>query len=349
MLKLRRGVVRSLDPLEVEIEGELRRAWADEGLVGRCEQGDEVICNVAAADLGLGSGGFDIVHVNLTRGLQAGDPPEGVHVIKLNYSSLQYPVDPVELPVDAPGRPARRMPVAVISLHGQLAPLCWAAAREGALRVGFVQAAGGALPGALSRDVGELRRRDLLCDHISAGPAYGAEREAISLPGALHAAAEKLGWDAAVVGPGPGIVGSESRYGHGGMAALDASHAALALGLEPIVAPRMSAGDPRPRHLGISHHTRSVLELVLAPVTVAVPEPVAPLWPEGIEVSSEVALERISASGHRLERVAVELDEYGGSGLPRRTMGRDLQEDPLFFASPLAAGALLASRALGDR
>jgi hypothetical protein len=31
--------------------------------------GDEVIVNVQARDLGLGSGGFDIVHVNLTRGL----------------------------------------------------------------------------------------------------------------------------------------------------------------------------------------------------------------------------------------------------------------------------------------
>ena len=31
--------------------------------------GDELVVNVQARDLGLGSGGFDIVHVNLTRGL----------------------------------------------------------------------------------------------------------------------------------------------------------------------------------------------------------------------------------------------------------------------------------------
>ncbi len=34
-------------------------------------EGDEVVVNVAALDLGLGSGGFDVVHVNLTRGLRA--------------------------------------------------------------------------------------------------------------------------------------------------------------------------------------------------------------------------------------------------------------------------------------
>lgn len=348
MLKLRRGVVRSTEPLEVEIAGELRRAWADEGVIGRCEVGDEVVCNVAAVDLGLGSGGFDIVHVNLTRGLEAGDPPPGVHVIKLNYSSLQHAVDPIELPVDSPARPSRPIPVAVISLHGQLAPLCWAAQGGAAggerRRIGFIQAAGGALPAALSRDVVELLERGLLCERISAGAAFGASLEAISLPGALHAAAEGLGWDAAIVGPGPGILGSESRYGHGGMAVLDACHAALALGLEPILAPRMSSGDPRPRHRGVSHHTSSVLELVLVPVTVAAPEGAADLWPEGVAISAEAAFGRIGEGGHRLERAPADLSQYGASGLPRRTMGRDLDDDRLFFASPLAAGAVLARR-----
>jgi hypothetical protein len=53
--------------------GEQRRrsAIADVGLVGRAEIGDELVVNVQARDLGLGSGGFDIVHVNLSRGLGA--------------------------------------------------------------------------------------------------------------------------------------------------------------------------------------------------------------------------------------------------------------------------------------
>ena len=55
------------------------------------------------------------------------------------------------------------------------------------------------------------------------------------------------------------------------MAALDAAHAALALGLPTLISPRMSAGDPRPRHLGLSHHTLSVLELLLGGVEVPVP------------------------------------------------------------------------------
>ena len=69
VLKLRRGIVTRSDPLRVRVGEEERPAWADEALVGEVREGDEVIVNTEARDLGLGSGGFDVVHVNLTRGL----------------------------------------------------------------------------------------------------------------------------------------------------------------------------------------------------------------------------------------------------------------------------------------
>lgn len=344
MLKLRRGTVVSAEPLEVEVAGERRRAWADESMVGAVEPGDEVIVNTAAVDLGLGSGGFDVVHVNLTRGLEGGGTPPGVHVMKLNYSSLQHAVDPIEEPVDSDVRPARPIPVVALPLHGHLAPVAWAAGRAApGGRIGFVQAGGGGLPGSLSRDVAALRERGLIADHVTAGQSYGGEGEAITLVGALHAAAGARGWDGAIVGPGPGILGSETRYGHGGMAALDAAHAALALGLPCIVSPRMSAGDPRPRHLGLSHHTSSVLELLLGGVEVPVPVGLATLWPEGAgDATATIA----GATGglHRASEHVAEIDAYAASGLPTRTMGRDISDDALFFAAPLAAGAALGSR-----
>ncbi len=277
MLKLRRGTVVAMDPLTVDVAGKERRAWADAGLVGPVERGDEVIVNVEGADLGLGSGGFDVVHVNLTRGLDA-EGPAGEHVMKLNYTSLQHSVEPVE-PPSADER-ALAAPVLVLPLHGHLAPVAWAAGEAmPGLSVGFVQAAGGALPGSLSRDVPELRRRGLLAGHVTAGSAYGGEHEAISLAGGIDASVRRLGWDAVVVGPGPGILGSESRMGHGGMAALDAAHTAVALGLPTLVSPRLSSSDPRPRHRGLSHHSRTVLGMLLAPVRVPVPEASIRGWP----------------------------------------------------------------------
>ena len=179
-------------------------------------------------------------------------------------------------------------------------------------KVGYVQTHGGALPGSHSRVVAELLERELLAGHVCAGPAFGGEHDAITPIGGLHAGLTELGWDAAIMGPGPGILGSATALGHGGMAALDNAHAALALGCRTIVVPRMSSGDARARHWGVSHHTRTVLDLVLKPVEVP--------WP-GVE----------------------DLDGYLASGLPADTMGRTAEEDPTFFLAALAGGRLLGS------
>lgn len=335
MLKLRRGVVSTAEApaawqsLTVEVDGEHRPARADTALVGPCHEGDEVIVNTEARDLALGSGGFDVVHVNLTRGL-AGEGPPGAHVMKLNYTSLQHAIEPVE---GAQLRVPLGRPVGVLALHGQLAPVAWALAQaRPGLRVGYVQAAGGALPGAISDTVSQLLERGLLCDHVTAGPAYGGAREAVTTIGALHDGIAEQGWDVALVGPGPGILGSGSALGHGGVSALDAAHAALALGCPTVLVARMSEGDPRERHRGLSHHTRTVLELLLAPVTVAAP-PGAP------DELREVA----RTHGHTLIDARVDLNGYGSSGLSARTMGRGLEEDGLFFAAALAAGSALAA------
>ena len=216
-----------------------------------------------------------------------------------------------------------------------------------------MQTPGGALPGALSRDVAELGERELLAGHVTAGPAHGGEREAISVAGGIDAAARVLGWDACVAGPGPGILGSASRLGHGGLAALDTLHTALALGMPTLLAPRLSSSDPRGRHRGLSHHSRTVLEMVLAPVRVPVPETETEGWPLlGAEApeggSGQEALEELIAvtkGRHDLVVEVVDLGGYAASGLPASTMGRDLDEDPLFFAAALAAGAALAAAA----
>jgi len=348
-LKLRQGVVVAEDPLTVEVDGEDRPAWADEGLLGEMRVGDEVVVNVAALDLGLGSGGFDVVHVNLTRGLDA-EPPSDAHVMKLNYTSLQHPVDPIERPFGDPddqGRNAFSLKsdekalrpgpaVLVLPLHGHLAPAVWAAKQADPMTtIGYVQTAGGALPGSLSRDVAALRERELLTGHVTVAPSYGGEHEALSVPGAIDAAAHKLGWDAIVVGPGPGIIGSETELGHGGIAALDAAHAALALGHRTVISPRLSSGDPRERHRPVSHHTLTVLRMLLAPVEIAVPS--------GNPVVT-AALADAAGWRHRLHEAPADLAGYAASGLPAETMGRTLGEDPLFFAAAIAAGAALRDK-----
>jgi uncharacterized protein DUF3866 len=214
-----------------------------------------------------------------------------------------------------------------MSLHAQLPCVAWALAQaRPGTRLGYVQTAGGALPGALSRTVRALLARGLLAGHVTAGPAFGGEHDAITVAGGLHAGLTALGWDAAVAGPGPGILGSATALGHGGLAALDNAHAALALGCRTVIVPRMSSGDPRPRHRGLSHHTSTVLELLLRPAILALPAG------EAAELPGTVA---------RREGAA-DLEGYAASGLPARTMGRGVDEDELFFRAALAGGVVLA-------
>jgi hypothetical protein len=379
MLKLRRATVVDAGPPEgpeqdlvVELDGHRseigqRPAIADVALVGAVLAGDEVIVNVQALDLGLGSGGFDIVHVNLTRGL-GGDGTPGASVMKLNYTSLQHAVRPVE--DELLSLPLHRA-VAVLALHGQLAPVAWAFTQAlPDARLGYVQTEGGALPGGHSRTVRALREQGLLAGHLTAGAAFGGEAEAITTAGALHHGLGALGWDAAVCGPGPGIVGCGSALGHGGLSALDSAHVALALGCEALLIARMSSGDPRSRHRPISHHTLTVLDLLLAPVTVALPagmrSPVGADLLAGLRSVGlgavfggampsrpglELDIDRPTARGpasitrHDWRRATVDLPGYRASGLPAQTMGRGLTQDPLFFGAALAGGSALAELA----
>jgi hypothetical protein len=374
MLKLRRATVVKAGPadgseqdLVVSLEGEHRPAISDVGLVGASAPGDELIVNVQARDLGLGSGGFDVVHANLTRGLSADGVP-GANVMKLNYTSLQHTVEPVEdtqtgAPLwaqagEQPVLPLER-PVGVLALHGQLAAVAWAFAEASpGCRLGFVQTPGGALPGGHSRIVRTLRERGLLAGHLTAGATYGGEGEAVTTAGALHHGLRTLGWDAVVCGPGPGIVGSSSPLGHGGMHALDSAHTALALGAPTLVVARMSSADSRPRHRGISHHTLTVLDLLLEPVTVALPAGIRS--PVGADLRArlgsvfgssaergkpqlELDVDRPARMArHDWRRAPVDMPAYLKSGLPSETMGRVLIEDPLFFGAALAGGTVLA-------
>jgi hypothetical protein len=141
------------------------------------------------------------------------------------------------------------------------------------------------------------------------------------------------------------------------MAALDSAHVSLALGCPTLLVARMSSSDERPRHRAMSHHTLTVLDLLLEPVTVALPagmrSPVGMDLREGLGAMFAGAARERPAAGldverpvritrHDWRRATVDLPAYDASGLPRETLGRGPAEDPLFFGAALAGGATLA-------
>ena len=324
-LTLRRGTVTAVtERLEglVRLEVDGRACIAYPRLTGPVAIGDDVLVNVQAAALGLGSGGFDVLHANLTRGL--GLPAElGAHVMKLPYTSLQHAVRHAE--EDGGGWPdgLAGTPVVCCSLHSQVAPAYAGLGREPT--VAYVQLGGGALPLSLSDAVRVLRAEGFLKAAVGVGPCFDGDVACVSAASALLWCARE-GVDAVVCSIGPGVAGTGTRYGHGGLAAAEAANAAGAVGGRPILAPRVSAADPRERHRGVSHHTIAAIELCLGPLTVA--------WPEGLEVPAEIgAVEQVDVSGW--------LDAC--AGLPLEHMGRGPDEDPWLFAAAYAAGVLARS------
>src|SRR5436190_6630126 len=229
-LSLRRGTVTAI----VERHDELVRLEVDRiaciaypRLTGPVEVGDEVVVNVQARELALGSGGFDVLHVNLTRGLEL-DPEPDAHVMTLPYTSLQHAARHGE--EDALAESLGGTPVVCCSLHSQVVPVC--AALSG-VEVAYVQVAGGALPVSLSDAVRTLRTRGLLDLTIAAAPCIEADVQAVNVYSAFaHAAV--TGAHAIVCALGPGIVGTGTMLGHGGLAAAQAVNAAAALGGRPV-------------------------------------------------------------------------------------------------------------------
>jgi hypothetical protein len=304
-LSLRRGrvtaVVERLPELvRCEVDGTPCVAYPR--LTGDVEEGDEAIVNVQARELGLGSGGFDVLYVNLTRGLDLRAEPDA-HVMKVPYTPLQHAVPHAEESDELDDR-LDGMPVVCCSLHSQVVPVCAGIGAEA--RVAYAQLPGGALPVSLSDAVRELKAASLLHTAIGVGPCLDGDVHCVSTASAL-AWAKAAGFDVVVCAIGPGIVGTGSRLGHGGLAAAEAANAASALGGRPVVAARMSDADERERHHGLSHHTNAVVALCLGEVRVA---------------------DAAEAEGWR----------EACHDLALSHMGRGPDEDPAFFAAAYAAG-----------
>jgi hypothetical protein len=281
-----------------------------------------VVVNTTAVELGLGTGGWDVVHWNLER--QEWSEPGPGHEMKLRYTSLQVDAGVAPHPVRKVEMGA---PMVACFLHSQVAAVAAAfkhVAPDASLA--YVMTEGGALPLAVSELVPDLLRVGWIDVTVTAGHAFGGQREAVNV---VHALQLTVDCDAVVVGMGPGSLGTDSALGFSGLEVAST----LALGTharEPIVALRWSDADPRERHRGLSHHSVTALKLTPSPVVVPIPAG-APHPKVGDHEVVEVDVPDIGAL-------------FKAARLDVRTMGRTPAEDPGFFAYAGAAGVVAAER-----
>lgn len=336
LLSTRPGLQR----VEVELGGEeAEPAYALTDLIGTVAEGDEVIVNTTAVDLGLGTGGWHVVHWNLAR--REWHHPGRGHVMKLRYTSLQADTgaaeeDPgYEPPPDLGGRP-----VVACLLHSQLACVAAAFAADApGRRLVYVMTDAGALPLVLSDLVVGLVDAGLLAATVTAGHAFGGDHEAVNLASALDVAVATAAADAVVVASGPGVVGTGTARGFSAFDVASTIDAAALGGGRPVVAVRFSESDPRSRHRGVSHHVTSALAAAHHRALVPIPEGERPdpLPPQ--------------MSAHELRTVGdlPDVDRLlRGAGLAVTTMGRSATDDPAFFRWSAAAGTLAARLAVAS-
>jgi hypothetical protein len=316
-------------------------------LAGTCATGDRVLLNTTATELALGTGGEDLVVArSATETPDEGvlvDDPSGGHIMKLRYAPLQRDVLAVEeeasphheVLLDADS--LEGMPVVCCGLHSHL-PAVAAALREIApdARIAYVMTDEAALPLAMSDTVRACRDAGLVDTTISCGQAFGGELEAVNVYSGLLAARLAAGAAAAIVAIGPGVPGTGTLFGHGGVAQGETVNAVTALAGRPIAALRMSFADARPRHRSVSHHTLvALVHVALGRATVAVPN-LRPQWATTMEEQLEEAGVWARHDRADSERYPEELPDTRGVALC--TMGRDAEADPAFFAAAATAG-----------
>ncbi|MGA3490038.1 DUF3866 family protein [Micromonosporaceae bacterium DT55] len=326
-------------------DGSPMRALAYPRLVGDPGPGDRVLLNAGALLMGLGTGGYALVVALPDRlppdPVEAVDTRDAGHLVKARYTPLQ----PILLGVDEEASPYRAvlehaesldgMPVVTADLHSALpAVLAGVLAEQPGTRVAYLMTDGGALPAWFSRTLAGLAGQ--LAGTVTVGQAFGGDLEATNLHSGLLAARHVLHADVAVVAQGPGNLGTGTTWGYSGVAVGEAINAVHTLGGRAVGSLRISAADPRPRHRGLSHHSRTAYgRVALVPADLVVPAGL------DAELAAELAPALAELAGrHRI--VTVETDGLDAalraSVVPLSTMGRGLDADHAYFLAAAAAG-----------
>ncbi|MGI6309046.1 MAG: DUF3866 family protein [Dethiobacteria bacterium] len=342
---------KGLQCLEVRLNGKNEKALNYPGFTGTALPGHRVLLNTTAVKLGLGSGGFHFVISNYTC-KRLSLSPHG-HIIKLRYTPLQLKVQTYEevLSSKDPGEALKRyrrlenIPVVIGELHSMVAPFVLALKKiNPARRIAYIMTDSAALPLHLSNVVHRLQADHLLAGTITCGQAFGGDLETVNVYTALIAAREALNADVILLAPGPGVVGTSTRYGYSGIEQGEHVDRVRKFRGLPIVIPRISFAEKRNRHYGLSHHTLTAMgEIALKKAYLPLPR-----------LTREKMLKlfnQLKTSGLFSKHKIVLINKPPGidfrseQDYKLQSMGRGLKEDPAFFAA-IAATAYFCEKIL---
>jgi len=302
-------------------------------LSGNIKTGDNVLLNTTAVDLGLGTGGFHIIVFNIYTEHKRPDYPG--HIMKLRYTPLQIRTLTVE-EEDSPYREEflefkdlNTIPVIIIPLHSLLAPVAIVFRKFFPdKRLIYIMTEGGSLALEMSDLIKDLQKNNYINNTISIGHAFGGDFETINIFSGLATAYKVAKADLIVVGMGPGISGTGTKYGFSGLENLFIAQAVDLLNGINIVVPRISIAEKRKRHYLISHHSLTFMELCKVKTEFVFPD-LNPVKGKILEFEETIQINNIhNVFYYKIDDI---YDILINSGFEFNSMGRSLMDDPIFF------------------
>lgn len=335
MIRTRKGTVKEIiskrdDASEVivEYDGELHDAINYNKISGDIECGDTVYLNVTASFLNLGTGGYDFVVVNATRGenLNLGS---SCGIMKMKYAPCQVGFDYSNSNDEYNSLDG--MVVLIGELHSMLpAAACSLKYILDDIKICYIMTDGGCLISGFSSSLYDLKKKGVINSSVTYGSSSGGDFEAVNIYDALIISRHIAGCDAAIVTMGPGSLGTGTKYGFSGIEQGFAIDAANTLGGVPVYIPRISFADTRCRHYGISHHTITVLsEIAKTRCQVVIPKLcsekhdiiMSQIMQNNINIRHDLVIEDSDIVFNALKYYNVDVS----------TMGRGLYQDRDFF------------------
>lgn len=348
MISMKRGrVVKILSQTKertkvmVSIEGDDSLAINYNLLTGNINVNDEVILNTTAVELSLGTGGYHFVVYNLNYTYQG---VEGMgHIMKCRYSPLQLKVFTAE-EQDNPNHEIFHrfqsldgFPVMVGTLHSMVAPtVAMIKHIKPNVKIAYIMTDAAALPIYFSDTVYDLKDKGLIDTTITVGHAFGGDIETVNIYNGLISAKEIAKCDIALVAMGPGIVGTGTPYGFTGIEQGQIIDIVNDLGGLSIGIPRISFGDQRNRHYGMSHHSLTIF----SKITKTKCQLILPVLSkkEKDYIYNQIENLKINEKHNIIEIDGCALtDALDSFNLTVKTMGRGYREDTAFFLTCSAA------------
>lgn len=321
--------------------------WVETGEKERCKAvnynnitgiiniGDQVVVNTTAVELGLGTGGYHFVVLNLKyldKDMNNIYDNNIGHIMKMRYTPFQIKTFCAEEQISPYHESINKfeslsgLPVIIIPLHSLLAPLSITYKNLfPKKKIAYIMSEGGSLALDFSDLVRNLISEGYIDNTITFGNAFGGDYETVNIFSALAVANEVINADLVIVGMGPGIVGTSTKYGFSGVENAFIEKAVRILKGKSIIVPRVSFADTRKRHLGISHHSITLLtELITDPIELALPN----IDYLQNQIDKNNLFNRHKLDFYSIDRVKTILEE---SKFTFNSMGRALKDDPLFF------------------